>query len=464
MPFFPTKRVQWALAAAGVLALLGVASRFIRLPAATLRSPASPVASVPPVVKSWEDVDRDIAARFAPEFYQGVIGSERFDYITNFDFDGDWHGTNNWDHAADAHYRMKAYVYYSVSETPTHYFVHYALFHPRDWKGGEKTGRFFSGTLREGTTVGGTIRARGVLDDLVLSHENDLEGCLVVAAKQGRNFESARVVLVETMAHNQYLRFATEPGANVLDTLRLDDQHPRLYVEAQGHGIEAFHDQPVRGPESAQGTAGDRDLSQTDEKDSATKSLFGKAKSVTKVRDLVTDHLRVEGRPTNLLVYRFSGMAEDPETIASGPIGYDLQPLYSTFWKAASTGENETFGEAVDYGTRTIVVVGLGADNVTTVTTRRVTLGTIGSALRGVAGGPNKARAPWGWFDRRERSRPLGEWFFDPASTVQRHGIRATGRWATAYLHQPFLGVIRDQATAASASDAAAASGGTSPH
>ena len=84
-------------------------------------------------------------------------------------------------------------------------------------------------------------------------------------------------------------------------------------------------------------------------------------KSVTKVKGLVTDRLRVEGRPTKLLVYRFTGTAEDPETIASGPIGYDLLPLYTTLWKAASTGESETFGETVDYGTRTIVVVGLGA-------------------------------------------------------------------------------------------------------
>ena len=166
-------------------------------------------------------MDREIPVRFAPQFHQGVIGSERFDYITNFDFDGDWHGDNNWEHAADTRYPMKAYVYYSVSETPTHYFIHYAAFHPRDWKGGEKTGRFLSGTIRNGTTVGGTIGARGVLDDLVLSHENDLEGCLVVAAKHGARLESARVVLVETMAHNQYLRFTPEPGPRAIDTLRV---------------------------------------------------------------------------------------------------------------------------------------------------------------------------------------------------------------------------------------------------
>ncbi|MEP7307021.1 MAG: hypothetical protein ABJA98_16025 [Acidobacteriota bacterium] len=396
-------------------------------------------------------MDRDIAARFAPHFYQGLIGRERLDYITNFDFDGDWHGDNNWQHAVDTRYRLKAYVYYSVSETPTHYFIHYAAFHPRDWKGGEKTGRFLSGTIREGTTVGGTIRARGVLDDLVLSHENDLEGCLVVVGKRGPDLESARVVFVETMAHNQYLRFAPESGAGAAAPLRLDDQHPLLYVEAQGHGIEAFSGQPVRG-------AGDSTASPDDDEDAPKKSRFAKMKSVAKVKDLLTDRLRVEGRPTNLLVYRFAGAAEDPETNASGTIGYDLLPLYTTFWKAASTGENDSFGEAVDYGTRTIVVVALGKGGVPTVAPRQVRIGKIGSALRGVAGGQNKARPPWGWFDKSERNRPLGEWFFDPAGTVLRHRGVTTERWATAYLHQPFLGVVRDPSIATTADRAAAAS------
>jgi len=457
MPLIQTSRARWVLTAAGVLALLAVAYRFNPVHQRPVPAPTSR-AEAPPVVKSWEAVDRDIAARFAPHFYQGVIGRERFDYITNFDFDGDWQGNNNWQHAADTRYRLKAYVYYSVSETPTHYFIHYAAFHPRDWKGGEKAGRFLSSTIREGTTVGGTIKPRGVLDDLVLSHENDLEGCLVVVGKRGPALESARVVLVETMAHNQYLRFAPEPGAAWAASLRLDDQHPLLYVEAQGHGIEAFVDQPVRG-------AGDSEASLTDDEDDAQKkSRFARMKSVTKVKDLVTDRLRVEGRPTNLLVYRFTGAADDPETVASGSIGYDLLPLYTTFWKAAATGTNDSFGEAVDYGTRTIAVVALGKGGVPTPAPRQVRIGTIGSALRGVAGGRNKARPPWGWFDKSERQRPLGEWFFDPAATVLRHRGASTDRWATAYLHQPFLGVVRDSAIAITADLAAAAPVGVAVH
>ena len=34
--------------------------------------------------------DEEIAARFAPVFYQALGDKPRSDYITNFDFDGDW--------------------------------------------------------------------------------------------------------------------------------------------------------------------------------------------------------------------------------------------------------------------------------------------------------------------------------------------------------------------------------------
>ncbi len=80
------------------------------------------------------------------------MGTGRFDYITNFDFDGDWAGDNNWKNAADARFPLKAYVYYAVSETPTHYLIHYAAFHPRDYKGGEATGALMSQAVRRGRT------------------------------------------------------------------------------------------------------------------------------------------------------------------------------------------------------------------------------------------------------------------------------------------------------------------------
>lgn len=52
------------------------------------------------------------------------------------------------------------------------------------------------------------------------------------------------------------------------------------------------------------------------------------------------------------------------------------------------------------------------------------------------------ARAPWGWFDGKERGRPLGEWFFDPAATVKRH-FRLGSTFSTVYTHAPGLGITR---------------------
>jgi hypothetical protein len=244
------------------------------------------------------------------------------------------------------------------------------------------------------------------------------------------------------MAHNRYLRFSTESDALPARALRLVEQHPQLYVEAQGHGIEAFRGQS--GVEDVEGANDAEGADMSIQEKPAKKGILGNVKRVLKVESLVTDHMRVEGKPTNLLLYQYTGTADDPENLSSpGAIGYDLLPLYSTLWRAASTGINQTFGDAIDYGTQTILIVGSGAGGVDTIGPRQIRLGTLGAALRGVTGGRNRARAPWAWFDRTTRNRPLGEWFFDPAGTVLREGGTHVENWATAYLHQPFLGVIR---------------------
>jgi len=52
--------------------------------------------------------ERDVASRFAPVFYQALGDKPRYDYITNFDFDRDWRGDNNWDHATDSRFPLKS--------------------------------------------------------------------------------------------------------------------------------------------------------------------------------------------------------------------------------------------------------------------------------------------------------------------------------------------------------------------
>ena len=328
-----------------------------------------------------DERDYEIASRFAPVFYQALGSSPRHDYITRFDFDGDWRGDNNWDNAGDERHALPATVYFNVSETTTHYFVHYAVFHPRDYKGEY---RFFGKT-------------RGVLVAVPGRHENDMEGTLVVAQKSARSLDGAQVVYVETLAHNQFLQYEVPRGLSGLfarrtNRVRLDGEHPELYIEPKGHGIEAY-----------------QDGRQSDD---------------------------IEG----FVVYRYAGVAEEASA-TRGPenVGYALVSMAESLWPRAGRGVNRTYGGTFDYGTWTIRVAEHGRE----VTEWEVTLGEIGSTFRGIVGGRDMARPPWGWFDRDERDRRQGEWFLTPAETVKRHfGLGEA--FSMTYVHHPLLGVIRD--------------------
>jgi len=345
-----------------------------------------------------EAADRAIAAAYAPVFAQGLGDSPRFDYITNFDFDGDWKGDNNWNNAADVKRPLLAYVYFSVSETATHYFIHYALFHPRDYKGGSTKGRLLSGLIREGAAVGGKYDPTGLSGEAVLAHENDLEGCLVVVEKGKGAPESGRVVFVETLAHNRFLKYAPA-GSSVKDVAAVPIRNNRvkLFVEPKGHGIEAFTGSAVQKKDSKGG----------------------------------------------VLNYRYMGRADDPAKAVKGPVGYDLVPIQTTLWDRAVAKSAETYGETATYGS-----VADGSAFASSLARSNGNAGgssssiVLGSAFNGKVGAPNMARPPWGWFDSREKDRPLGEWYFDPAGTVKRHfGLPAS--FGVSYVHNPALGVHR---------------------
>ncbi|HEX8499739.1 MAG TPA: hypothetical protein VF659_04040 [Pyrinomonadaceae bacterium] len=337
--------------------------------------------------------ERLVASRFAPVFRQALGDHPRADYITNFDFDGDWRGDNNWAHADDRRHRLRAYVYFAVSETATHFFAHYAVFHPRDYKGGSTAGPLLSDAIREGVRRGGRYDPTGLSREAVLAHENDMEGCLVVAAKDGDEPALARVVLVETLAHDRVLKYAPEgaPAPASFGRVRLEGQRPLLYVEPKGHGVYAYDGGGKQSP----------------------------------------------GRGT--LVYKFEGRADDPEAgTRRDELGYELLPLFDTLWPRARAGAKETFGEVADYGAFSFASAPAGKR--ARRTTRK--MGRLGAAFLGGFGARNAARPPWGWFDRGEPGQPPGAWFFDPAATARRHLGRGED-FSTTYLHAPFLGVSR---------------------
>jgi hypothetical protein len=305
--------------------------------------------------------DREIAAAFAPVFYQALGDKPRSDYITNFDFDGDWRGDNNWEHADDKKFSLKAYVYYSVSETATHLFIHYAVFHPRDYKGGERKGRILSELIREGVKSGTERDPTGLLEEAGVAHENDMEGCLIVVAKNGNNLDHARVVFVETLHHNDFSRYLPgEAAPKGFGLFKSEGAHTLMYVEPKGHGVETYVG---------------------DEKQTAKKEF---------------------------VTYKFTGRAGDPEQAPDGSVGYELLPIQTTLWarakKGLADGANITYGSTHDYGQITISLMQPNGR----ISTRKVAVGKIGSAFLGNIGGVNMAHPPWGWFDNNAHKQPLG--------------------------------------------------------
>jgi len=339
----------------------------------------------PDAQTSRQNLDRSIAARFAPVFMQGLGETPRADYITNFDFDGDWKGDNNWNNLDNRSFPLRAWVYYSVVETSTHYFVHYAVFHPRDYKGGLAASTALGALIKAGLERLGKDPTTGLARSLSLSHENDLEGCLVVAAKRGSGLDSAVVEYVETVSHNRFLKYRTAEGrSDIGETIETRAQQPVLFVEPKGHGISRFTDDPEQSRKSVNG----------------------------------------------MITYVYAARADDPASVegtAEGvDIGYDLTPISETLWKHALSGTNETYGEAGKYRAF-----------------RLRSAGATGSAFRGQVGfAQNMARPPWGWFDESETDRPVGEWFFDPAAVIARH-FGLDENFATGYVYHPYLNLTQ---------------------
>lgn len=172
----------------------------------------------------------DLALYWAPIWYQDTHTGEapEQDYITNFNFDGNWRGDDNWDNLFS--YDLKAYIYFSVVETASHWFIGYYDFHPRDWSD-----------------------HWGPAD----MHENDMEGVLLVIAKTG---DYGSLLLMETEAHGDLYQYSNEGLSSGTDDVDADveseylstpadhggtslwNYHPIVFVEDQGHGVKGDYD------------------------------------------------------------------------------------------------------------------------------------------------------------------------------------------------------------------------------
>jgi len=155
---------------------------------------------------------RALAEHYAPLIAQETWFHPKADYLARFDFDDNWRGDDNWRHADTG--SSQAFVYYSVTETETHWFLLYNLIHPRDY-----SDRCVAGTC----------------------HENDSEGLVLTVAKDGS--ARGRLLAMETLAHNNVYSFRADArvqgNTHDLDgELELaDGSHPVVFVESGGHGI-----------------------------------------------------------------------------------------------------------------------------------------------------------------------------------------------------------------------------------
>ena len=161
---------------------------------------------------------RRLAEHYAPVVFQ-ESRSTVLDFVTKFDYDGDWKGDNNWRNAYL--YDLTGHVYYSVIESTSHYFITYAFYHPRDY-----TARPYEGFAPK------------------TEHENDMEGCTITIEKDGSPFGKA--MLLETLAHDVFFKYDNRDNRRVSNgSLKLDgsmtfmDGRPAVYIEAEGHGVKA---------------------------------------------------------------------------------------------------------------------------------------------------------------------------------------------------------------------------------
>ncbi len=203
---------------------------------------------LPAAAHAREDWYCRLARHWAPNIFQnvdtGAANPEgRYDFITRADFDDDTRGDNNWENADDRRkmdFPLRPFVYYSVIETRTHYYLTYSLFHPRDWQ-----------WYLAAEAAGGDA-------PLPATHENDLESATVVILKDGGY---GRLRLVGTVCHLQNYCFVADagirprPSAWDLSSGELQvsffEDRPCLFVEAGGHGIGGLGRAMREDPEGA---------------------------------------------------------------------------------------------------------------------------------------------------------------------------------------------------------------------
>ncbi|MEZ5403609.1 MAG: hypothetical protein R2729_28270 [Bryobacteraceae bacterium] len=231
------------------------------------------------------DPYRMIAEFWAPMLAQETWWQPKSDMPARFDFDGDWNGDDNWDDLDKG--SSQAYVHYAAMETPTHWFLIYNVFHPRDYSD---------------KCVAGSC------------HENDNEGLILTVRKDGSEF--GKLEVMETLAHNNVYSFVADGRIrggvhNVDGAIEFHDgHHPIVFIESGGHGIY--------GTASSHAAYSVRD------------DKFTKSTGIT---------------------FIYKGVAERPRHANDRLVGYELLSIKDQWWSKAVEGQwgERTFDEYYVY-------------------------------------------------------------------------------------------------------------------
>ena len=154
----------------------------------------------------------DLVEHYAPFIAQETWFRPKADYLTRFNYDGNWKGDDNWENLEKG--SSQAVVYYASMETETHWFLQYSFFHPRDYSD---------------VCIVGTC------------HENDFEGLILAIRKDDSKF--GKLEVMETLAHNNIYSFTNDPSIkrgvhNIDGKIDLHDGfRPIVFIEAGGHGV-----------------------------------------------------------------------------------------------------------------------------------------------------------------------------------------------------------------------------------
>lgn len=161
----------------------------------------------------------NLAFHHAPIHFQDVDDDKpKSDYIAAMNYDNNWRSDDNWNNVNK--HPLKAHVYYSVTETKTHWFIIYSFFHPQDWD-----------------------------DDFEQEHENDIEGQLSIVRKTTDFYGKLEAMI--TVFHTDFYSYyrigsGYENGAENIDGYISYQKDPNGFFrpvtcqEAKGHGLKAF--------------------------------------------------------------------------------------------------------------------------------------------------------------------------------------------------------------------------------